>query len=259
MKEFENIFSLDGKIAIITGGAGGIGKSIARGFCHFGGTSVIVDVDIESGKRTADEIIKDGGKADAFSCDVTNKVQVDETVNAIATKYGKIDILVANAGIGDRNPAEDMTENQWDRVINIDLKGVWLFNQAVGKHMIENSIKGCIINMSSITAIIGIKTGNANYSAAKGGVASLTRTLAVEWSRFGVRVNAIAPAQIKTPLIEEMIEKSPEKGDYFLSRLPLGFGTCEDIAAAAIYLAAGSGKWLSGHLLTIDGGTTIMY
>ncbi|MEA2025464.1 MAG: SDR family oxidoreductase, partial [Chloroflexota bacterium] len=167
-------------------------------------------------------------------------------------------ILFSNAGIGDRAPAEEMTPEQWHRVLDINLSGAWYFDQAVGRHMIERGIMGSIINTSSITSIVGITTGNANYAATKGGLNALTRTLAIEWAPHGIRVNAIAPTHVKTALIEQKMRDDPELAAFFLGNIPLGrMGEPEDVAGAAIYLASEAGALVNGHILVVDGGHTI--
>ncbi len=237
-----------------------MGKAISEGLASFGASIAVIDIDKVQAQKAADEICSQGGVAVAEACDVSDSSGVKETIEKVVERLGKIDILVANAGIGDRSPAEDMSLEQWDRVININLKGVWLFNQEVGKHMIKRGEGGCIINMASATAVMGIKTGNANYSAAKGGVAALTRTLAVEWGKHNIRVNSISPAQVKTPLVENLMVTKPETVEYFLNRIPLGrLGEPIDIAGAAIYLASPAASWVTGHLLAVDGGNNIMF
>ena len=137
-------------------------------------------------------------------------------------RLGDIHVLFSNAGIGDRAPAEEMTLEQWHRVLDINLSGAWYFDQAVGRHMIERGIKGSIINTSSITSLVGITTGNANYAATKGALNALTRTLAIEWAPHGIRVNAIAPTHVKTALIEQKMEDDPALAEFFLGNIPLG-------------------------------------
>jgi NAD(P)-dependent dehydrogenase (short-subunit alcohol dehydrogenase family) len=253
----KNIFDLSGKVALVTGSGQGLGRGIAEGFAQYGAAISVVDVNPETSHEVAKEINAAGGHATAIECNVSNPDQAKAAVAKTLQEFDKIDILAAVAGIGDRNPAEDMTLQQWERVIDINLSGVWYFDQEVGKHMIERGEGGSIINMASIGGQVGIKTGNANYCASKGGVIALTRTLAIEWSRFDIRVNAIAPVQFRTPLIIDLIEKKPEVLDYFLENIPLGrIGEVPEIVGPAIFLASEAASMVTGIVLNVDGGHT---
>ncbi len=258
--QYKELFNLSGKAAIVTGGAQGLGRSICEALASFGASVAVVDLKYEEASKAAEEICAAGHKAIAIACDVSRQEQADDAVQQAVDAFGKVDILVANAGIGDRGKAEELTLRQWERVIDINLKGIWLFDQAVGRHMIERGEGGCIINMASVTAVVGIETGNANYSAAKGGVAALTRTLAVEWGKYGIRVNSVAPAQVKTPLVCDLIHKKPETEEYFRKRIPLGrLGDPIDIAGPVVFLASPAASWVTGHMLMADGGNSVMF
>lgn len=258
LKDVSNLFNLAGKTALVTGGGQGLGRVIAEGFAQFGAAVSIVDLNPETAQEAASGIRAAGCRAAAFQCDVTQPDEVKAAVEFTVRELGKIDILAAVAGIGDRNPAEEMTLEQWDRVISVNLKGVWLFDQEVGKHMIQRSQGGCIINMGSIAGQIGLTTGNANYSASKGGVFALTRALAVEWARFNIRVNAISPVQFKTALLLNLIEKKPETLDYFLQNIPLNrIGELPEIVGPAVFLASEAASMVTGTILNVDGGRTV--
>jgi len=257
-RDLTDLFSLTGRNALVTGAASGLGLAIAEGFAQYGAHVAIVDIDEDAAASVAEGIRSAGGEAVAVRCDVADPDDVERAVAASIDGLGDIHVLVSNAGIGDRASAEDMTLEQWNRVIDINLTGAWLFDQAVGRHMIDRGIKGSIIMTSSITSIVGITTGNANYAASKGALNALTRTLAIEWAPHGIRVNAIAPTHVKTALIEEKMRNEPGVAEFFLNNIPLGrMGEPEDVAAAAIYLASEAGSLVSGHVLVVDGGHTV--
>jgi NAD(P)-dependent dehydrogenase (short-subunit alcohol dehydrogenase family) len=257
-RDLADFFSLEGKNALITGGGSGLGLAVAEGFAQYGAAVSVVDVDEAAAQDVAAGITAAGGRAIAVACDVADNAQVEAAVAATVERLGDIDILFSNAGIGDRAPAEEMTVEQWQRVLDINLSGAWYFDQAVGRHMIECGIAGSIINTSSITSIVGITTGNANYASTKGALNALTRTLAIEWARYGIRVNAIAPTHVKTALIAQKMDEDPALAKYFLDNIPLGrMGTPEDVIGAAIYLASEAGSLVNGHVLVVDGGHTV--
>lgn len=254
----KDIFNLEGKTALVTGGGQGLGGAIAEGFAQFGADVSVVDINPDTAEAVAEAIRKENRKAISIQCDVSKEDQARSAVEKTIKELGKVDILAAVAGIGDRAMAEDMTIEQWDRVININLRGVWLFDQEVGKHLIDRKVKGSIINMASIGGQVGVKTGNANYCASKGGVIALTRLLAVEWAKYNIRVNAIAPVQFKTPLIAGLLEK-PEVVDYFLSYIPMErFGEVREIVGPAVFLASEAASMVTGIVLNVDGGHTAM-
>ncbi len=255
--DVKDIFSLEGRVALVTGGGQGLGQAMAEGYAQFGAAVSLIDINLENAEQTAETIVAGGGKAIAIQCDVSKEDQVAAAVEQTLEKFGKIDHLSAVAGIGDRNPAEEMTQSQWDRVISINLRGVWLFDQAVGKHMIARGEGGTITNMASIAGQVGLTTGNANYSASKGGVIALTRDLAIEWAKFNIRVNAIAPVQFKTPLVMKLIERKPETEDYFLENIPLKrLGEVWEMVGASVFLASRASSMVTGIVLNVDGGHT---
>ena len=255
--DVKSLFELHGKVAVVTGAGSGLGEGIAEGYAQMSVSVAVVDIVPEAAQRVADGINAAGGRALALQCDVAREDQVQETVDRTVAEFGKVDILVANAGIGDRNMAEDMAIEQWDRVIGVNLTGMWLFDQAVGRHMIERGEGGRIINMASIGGVVGVDTGNANYCASKGGAIALTRCLAIEWAKYNILVNAIAPSHIRTPLIQKLMEDRPEVRTYFLNNIALHrLGEVADVVGPAIFLASDAARFVTGHVLVADGGHT---
>ena len=253
----KHLFDLSDKVALVTGGGSGLGEGISKGYAQIGAAVSIVDINLEAAQSVVDSINGAGGKAIALRCDVTQEDQVQQAVSQTLKEFGQIDILLANVGIGDRSPAEEMTVDQWERVMNVNLRGVWLFNHEVGKHMIKHGQGGRIINMASIAGLVGVETGNVNYCASKGGVIALTRCLAIEWAKYNILVNAIAPSHVRTSLIEKLMQEKPEIRTYFLNNIPLNrLGEVVDVVGPAIFLAAEASAFITGHVLLVDGGHT---
>jgi len=250
------IFDLAGQVALVTGAASGFGRAISIGLAEFGADVAALDLN-EAGLQEVCARIADLGRAALpLVADVSNRAEVERSVAAVVARFGKLDILVNNAGIGRRAPAEEMTEEQWDAVLAVDLKGVFLCAQAAGRQMLQQG-HGRIINIASVAGQVGLTTGNANYSAAKGGVIALTRTLAIEWAKRGVLVNAIAPTHFHTPLVDRFIEQYPEIKRYFLDNIPLGrLGRPEEIVGPVVFLASPASSMVTGIVLNVDGGHT---
>lgn len=244
---------LKDKVAIVTGGASGIGRAIAHQFAALGAKVVIADIDLERAKAVVEEITTAGGKALAVETDVSQAAAVEAMVQATLDRFGQIDILVNNAGVGTLSSIVEMIEEEWDWVINVNLKGTFLCTRAVARWMIENGHKGKIINISSINEQVPL-AGEAHYCASKGGVMMFTRAAALELAPYGIHVNAIAPGMTETALTEE-ITQIPELRAAHLKQIPLGrFGQPEDVAKAAAFLASEWSDWVTGHTLYADGG-----
>ncbi len=244
------MFTLEGKSAIITGSGRGIGAGIAKTFAENGASVVVCDIDENNVNLVVDEINKNGGKAVGIKTDVTNASDVDAMISKCTQEYGSLDIIVNNAGITKDTLCMKMTEEQWDAVINVNLKGVFLCGKAAYKVMMKQK-NGCIINMASIVGIIG-NIGQTNYSATKGGVIAMTKTWAKEFSRRNVRVNAIAPGFINSEMTAAMPDDIKEK---FKSSIPLArLGDPEDIANAALFLSSEASSYITGQVLVVDGG-----
>lgn len=238
------------RVAIITGGARGIGRSIAERYAEHGAKLVIVDVIEEVAEATVKELQGKGIDAIAVKTDVSNSADVDAMVEKVIEHYGKIDILVNNAGITRDGLLMRMDDKDWDMVININLKGVFLCTRAVVRHM-SKARSGSIINMASIVGQMG-NAGQANYSASKGGVIALTKTTAKEFAARGVRANAIAPGFIQT----EMTDKLPDQArKTMLDSIPMkNMGQPGDVADGALFLASDMSAYITGHVLAINGG-----
>jgi NAD(P)-dependent dehydrogenase (short-subunit alcohol dehydrogenase family) len=251
------MFDLSGKVAIVTGGAGGLGSAIARGLASQGASVAVTDLDQDAAADVAKSIDGEGGTAHGFALDVTDAEAVAAIVDRVGEQIGGIDILVASAGIGLRRPATEMTPSEWQKVIDINLTGCFFCDQAVGRAMISRGSGGSIINIGSVVGQVGIDTGNANYAASKGGMIGLTKTLAIEWAPYGVRVNVVAPTHFRTPLVARAIEEVPGVEQRFLANIPLGrLGEPTEVVGGIVYLASDESSMVTGHVLNIDGGHT---
>ena len=249
-------FRLDGKTAFITGGARGIGKSVATAFTQAGANVVIVDMDIEEARKTAVELAANGTRTLAIEADVTCPEDVDRMMEEILKEFGRLDIAFCNAGICRNYPAEEMTYEQWRSVIDVNLTGVFLTAQAAGRQMLKQG-GGSIINTASMSAhIVNVPQPQCAYNASKAGVRQLTKSLAVEWATRNVRVNSISPGYIGTelvlasetlrPLIAQWNEIAP------LHRL----GRPEELQAICVYLASDASAFTTGSDFVIDGAFT---
>ncbi|MDP8239406.1 MAG: 3-oxoacyl-[acyl-carrier-protein] reductase [Candidatus Hatepunaea meridiana] len=240
---------LKNKTALITGAGRGIGATIATRFASEGATVIVADIASDPAQEVADSINSNGGKAEAACLDVTNKDQVAELISNLVKRYDRLDILINNAGITRDSLAMRMSEEAWDQVITVNLKGTWIPSQAVIRPMRKRKW-GRIVNTASIAALGNV--GQANYSASKGGVISLTRTLALELARSGITVNCIAPGAIMTPMLEEISEDMRKQ---YLERIPVRrFGTPNDVASAHLFFCSDLAEYITGQVLFVDGG-----
>ena len=242
------------RVVIITGSGSGLGRVLAHSFAGEGAAVVVADVVDQRATTVADEISKAGGSSLAQITDVTNAAGVEAMVGAARETFGSVDILVNNAGKATDADFLEVSEEAWDEDVAIALKGSFLCSQAVLGDMTENR-SGVIINISSVNAFAYF--GNEAYSAAKAGIVNLTRSLAVRYGPFGVRVNAIAPGTLRTPAWEERRQKDSDVFDRVAKWYPLGrIGEPEDVAGAALFLASDEAAWISGAVLPVDGGLT---
>ena len=244
---------LSGKAAVVTGSARGIGKAIALALAHRGADVIVSDVDLPGAQAAAAEIAALGRRSAAIACNVSVRGEVESLITRAVDELGRLDILVNNAGITRDTLLVRMTEEQWDLVLDVNLKGTFFGCQAAAKVMMK-ARAGKIVNLASITGLIG-NAGQANYSASKAGVIALTRTVAKELASRNVQVNAIAPGFIETEMTRELPEKAREA---FLENIPLRrAGTPEDVAHLVCFLASSEADYITGQCITIDGGLTI--
>ena len=248
-------FDLSGKLAIVTGGGRGIGRAVALSLAHFGASVTVVDKNLGNVEKVAGEIGQMGGKGLAVQADVGDLRQITNMVDKVVTVFGSIDILVNNAGIlVAEGSAEELTPENWDTTMAVNLRGVFFCSQAVGKVMIRQQRKGKIINITSAAAFYALPCLPA-YHSSKGSIPALTRALAIEWAKYGINVNAVAPGFVKTPMTEGFL--ADETWRQFLNhRMPLGVGEPEDIAGAVVFLSSPASDLVTGHTLRADGGFT---
>lgn len=252
---------LNGKVCVITGAGSGMGRTAAVMFAKEGAKVAVFEVNEEAGRQTADQILAEGGSAEFFPCNVADEDSVKEAVARTAQSFGTIDVLYNNAGI---MPAEDHSVidtavEVWDRVMNVNVKGTFLTCKYVIPEMLKQQ-KGSIINISSFVALMGCSVPQDAYTASKGAVLSLTKSLAIQFRPQGIRSNAICPGPIETPLLLDWLIKDEEAKRIRLNRQPSGrFGKPEDIVNCAIYLASDESDWTNGATLNVDGGITCNY
>ncbi len=241
----------NGEVAIITGAAQGIGKAIAERFCAEGAKSAVVDINESKGKACAEALRNQGADARFFRCDVTKVDQICGCVQAVADAFGRIDILVNNAGILHTTPIEDVTEEEWDRMMAINLKSVFFMAQQVIPFL-KSQGKGVILNMSSLAGRMGGIANGLGYTASKAGIIGLTYGLAYRLAEHNINVNAIAPGTTQTDIIKAI---SPERLASLMASIPLGrLGTPQDIAHAAVFLTSPQAGFITGAVLDVNGG-----
>lgn len=248
------LFDMSGRTALVTGGGTGLGRQFSLTLAEAGATVVLAARRRAPLEEAADTIQRSGGTAHCLVFDVADSSQVEAALSSIA-QLGTIDVLVNNAGTAAGSTLLETDEETWDQVLNVNLKGAWLVARAAAKRMIAANIGGSIINVSSVLGS-AVQKGTANYPAAKAALTHLTRSMAVEWARFGIRVNALAPGYFATDLSAAYLE-SP-RGQDMLKRIPQRrLGTPEELSGALLLLASRAGNYMTGSVVTVDGGLSL--
>ena len=250
------MFDLTDKVAVVTGGAQGLGAAIAHALCAHGAHTTLLDVNgdqaAEEAQRINDAVERQA--ADALACDVQHDEQVRRSVAEILQRRGRINVLVNNAGVHRRGTPQELSREDIDLVLSVNLLGSFFVARAVAQSMIERG-SGSIVNLSALGGgIVGLGRGGSIYGVSKGGIVALTRDLAAEWGPHGIRVNALAPGWIRTPMTQAL-QQNPAGSARVLQRVPLGrWGEAEDVAGVAVFLASDASAYITGHTIPIDGG-----
>lgn len=252
----KDMFRLDGKIAIVTGGAGGIGEALAMGLGMHGATVVVSSRNQAAIERVAGQIgAASGNPTAAITCDVTDEGSVQSLVDQVKERYGKIDILVNAMGMNIKRDAFEFPMEDWDKLFSVNVKGTMVACKIIGKVMREQK-SGAIVNLSSVRGIRGYTGGNTGYCATKGAVELITKALALEWAPHNIRVNALGPALVITPGTKHIAE-NPELAKKYASAVPLGrIGMPEDMAGAVNFLVSDAASFVTGQTIYVDGGLT---
>lgn len=249
------IFDLTGKVAVVTGGAGGIGQALARGLADAGADVVVASRRLEHLEPVTDEIRAKGRRSLALTVDLVDEKSVADMVDRVMKTFPRIDILVNAHGLAIRKPAEAFPIDEWQQVMDVNARGTFISCQAVGRVMIKQR-SGKIINLSSVRGRYGLPADYAAYCASKGAVDTLTRTLACEWAKYNVLVNAVAPTIVETELTRPALA-DPEFAERMKARIPLGrWALPEDIVGAIIFFASKASDFITGQILYVDGGVT---
>jgi len=250
-----DLFDLTGKVAMVTGASKGLGKAMAAGLAKAGADLALCARNLDDLRKAAAEVGKFGTRVETFPLDVLDRESIHEAVDSILSRFGRIDILVNNAGINIRKTVLDLSEEEWDSVLDTNLKGYFLVSQAVAPVMIRQG-GGKVINLSSIFGAVGMNH-QAAYAASKGGIVQLTKVMAIEWAGSNIQVNAIGPTYFETPLVAAL-RNDPERFRFINERTPMGrWGQPEELEGTVVFLASKASNFITGQTIYVDGGWTI--
>jgi len=252
----KDLFRLDGKVALVTGGGGGIGEALSLGLSEYGATVVVASRNLEALKKAAEDIhSRTGGKTLAIRADVMDENSVARLVSSVVSELGTIDVLVNAMGLNIKRDALEFPMEDWDRIFEVNVKGTMICCKQAGRIMREKQ-RGNIVNMSSVRGIRGFTGGNAAYCATKGAVELITKALALEWAPYNIHVNALGPSLVITPGTIH-IQQNPELAKKYKATIPLGrLGMPEDLVGACVFLASPASDFVTGQTIYIDGGLT---
>ena len=253
--------TFQGRVALVTGAASGIGRTVALAFAARGARVVVADLDEAGAASTADAIRASGGDAFAVRVDVTDDVSVQTLMGRTVERYGRLDCALNNAGVtagAGGGFTHQQTEEAWDTVIAVNLKGVWLcMKHEIAQLLAQpeiGSVRGVIVNTASVSGLVG-RAGRGAYVASKHGVIGLTKTAALEYATSGIRVNAVCPGFVRTPLVDRALAAEPERENWMIQVTPMArLGTTEEVAEAVLWLCSDASSFVTGHTLTLDGG-----
>ena len=252
--------SLDGKVALVTGAAKGIGRGCAQALSKHGARIAVVDLDAVAGPLTVKEIEASGGRAVFFQADVSKADDVRKTMTDVIEAFGRLDVLINNAGYHLSKNVEDTSEKEWDYILNTNLRSVFLCSKYAIPHL--RKTRGAIVNMSSMVGLVGQRNAGA-YSATKGGIIAMTKGMALDFAKDGIRVNCLCPGWVETPLVEDWFSQQadPEKARAYLYSIhPLGrIGAPEEVGNAVAFLCSEESSFVTGVALPVDGGVTLGY